>query len=43
MITLLDKDYNGIIRFENRQDPRNVIILDFKFHKKKYDKEFEVI
>lgn len=43
LITLLDKDYNGIIRFENRQDPRNVIILDFKFHKKKYDKEFEVI
>ena len=43
MVTLLDLEREGIIRFVNKKDPTETISLEFRFHRKKTNEELKVI
>lgn len=43
MVTLLDLEREGIIRFVNKKDPKETISLEFRFHRKKTNEELKVI
>ncbi|MDQ8014865.1 MAG: hypothetical protein REI96_20625 [Flavobacterium nitrogenifigens] len=43
MVTLLDLEREGVIRFVNKKDPKETISLEFRFHRKKTNEELKVI